>query len=97
MASSNPKIEVGNQSRARCCGRVAQYELHIASEKKHELGFPLSNHYNWNDRQKRVFEDCSVLLAIGNVAKELMLTWRIFGRSTALELWFDLGSAIRMT
>jgi len=34
MDLSNPKIEISNQLRARCCGRVAQFELHIASGKK---------------------------------------------------------------
>ena len=33
MDLSNPKIEISSQLRARCCRRVAQYELHIASEK----------------------------------------------------------------
>jgi len=33
MDLSNPKIEISNQLWERCCGRVAQYELHIASEK----------------------------------------------------------------
>ena len=28
-------MQIGDQLRARCCGRVAQYELHIVSGKKH--------------------------------------------------------------
>jgi hypothetical protein len=32
MVPSNPQHEISNQLKARCCGRVAQYEPRIASE-----------------------------------------------------------------
>ena len=34
MGPSYPKNEIGNQSWTRCCGRVARFEPHIASETK---------------------------------------------------------------
>ena len=37
MDLSSPKIEISNQLRARCCRRVAQFELRIASEKEYYI------------------------------------------------------------
>ena len=50
-----PQNEIGNQIWARCCGRVARLEPHIASEKNESQPKPAIEMHQWVNRTRMTF------------------------------------------
>jgi hypothetical protein len=65
-------MEISNQLRARCCGRVAQYQLHIASNKNMVSSLKKTN---CTPQQATDFEPIFVGHHLGHLSLKEQVDW----------------------